>query len=72
MDGQGQHWATPSSTNVKLTPGRYLIEGPPTVAQYNASPWTFESNVELPAVVEYTTEKQVYSTHNGVLKITRL
>ena len=72
VDGQGQHWATPSNTHVKLQPGRYLIEGSPSVAQYNAAPWTFEGNVELPAVVEYTAEKQVYSAHNGVLKITRL
>lgn len=72
MNGQGQVWATLATTNVKLAPGRYLIEGPPTVAVYNSSPWTYESDVELPAVVDYTAEKQVYSKHNGVLKITRL
>lgn len=72
VNGTGQHWATPTGTAVVLTPGRYLIEGPPTAAQYNNSPWAYEEDITLPVVVEYTAKKNIYSAHNGVLKITRL
>lgn len=72
VNGTGQLWAVPGNTKVQLAPGRYLIEGPPTAAQYNSSPWANEGDITLPAVVEYTAEKQIYSAHNGVLKITRL
>ncbi|PCC83152.1 hypothetical protein COM45_04975 [Corynebacterium accolens] len=72
LNGAGQTWATPSRTALILNPGRYLIEGPATVTQYNASPWTSEGSINLPAVVEYTVPKSIYSAQNGVLKITRL
>lgn len=72
VDGIGQEWAAPQTTAVVLAPGRYLIEGPPVAAQYNSSPWTSEGDIPLPAVVEYTVEKRIYSKYNGVLKITRL
>lgn len=55
-----------------LEPGTYLIEGPPSVAQYNRSPWTNEGNITPPVVMEYPEGKQLYCAHNGVLKITRL
>lgn len=72
VDGREQPWATPQTTAVVLAPGRYLIEGPPVAAQYNSSPWTSEGDLTLPAVVEYTVEKRIYSAYSGVLKITRL
>ena len=72
VNGPGQMWATPQTTAVVIAPGRYLVEGPPTVTQYNAVPWTREDDLQLPAVVEYTVAKNLYSAHNGVLKITRL
>lgn len=72
VNGTGQTWVSASETAVILTPGHYLIEGPPTVTRYNTSPWTNEGTINLPAVVEYTEAKNIYAPHNGVLKITRL
>lgn len=70
--GRNQTWVTTGETAITLEPGTYLIEGPPSVAQYNRSPWVNEGNATLPAVVEYSEGKQLYCQYSGVLKITRL
>ena len=72
VNGPGQVWAEPQKTAVAIAPGRYLVEGPPTVTQYNAAPWSREGDLSLPVVVEYAVAKNIYSAHDGVLKITRL
>ena len=71
-NGQNQAWVTAGETSVTLEPGTYLIEGPPSVAQYNRSPWVNEGNITPPVVVEYPEGKQLYCQYSGVLKITRL
>ena len=47
--GKSQTWVTAGETAVTLEPGTYLIEGPPSAAQYNRSPWTSDGNVTTPA-----------------------
>lgn len=70
--GKNQTWVTAGETSISLEPGTYLIEGPPSVAQYNRSPWVNEGSITTPAVVEFSEGKKLYCQYSGVLKITRL
>lgn len=70
--GKDQPWATSGSQTVTLEPGQFLLEGVPSVVQYTLTPFNNDGGVDLPAVVTYTTQKRLYCSHSGILKITRL